>query len=198
MRTKNYVGIGADGKRKVFRSATTPEAETHGSIYSAVIGPFRTKKAAEIMRDFGAGNPHMQTVADAERIAKENHIGMQTLYVASAWWRENDAFVTVAGNSARLVEKQIFKAMRNAAIDEYNNSDADDKRTVRSFLNEIAWSGVNTFAFDAIVPQDVIASYEESYSTQADTVAHNGNMDYSDYSMLRDGRKDVFVYLPTA
>jgi len=193
-----YVGIGPEGKRKLFRSASEPEVHTHGSIYSAVIGPFRTKRGAEFMRDHGAGDPHCQTVRDAERIAKqiatENRIEDQTVYVASAWWRENDAFVTVVGNSARLVEKTIFKAMRNAAIDAYN-SDCEDGKRVRDYMDDIAWSGVNAFAFDAIVPERIIRQYEESYSTDADTVTHHPDMDYSDYEMLRDGRKDIVVYL---
>lgn len=194
-----YVGIGPDLKRKLFRSASEPEAHTHGSIYSYVIGPFRTKRGAIFMRDFGANNPHCQTVRDAERISKEiadrNDIADQTVYVASAWWRDNDAFVTVVGNSARLVEKTIFKAMRNAAIDEYNSSDSEDKRTIRDWMDDIAWSGVNAFAFDAIIPDRVISAYEEAYKTDAQFVAHCPDMDYSDYEMLRDGRKDVVVYL---
>jgi hypothetical protein len=194
-----YVGIGPDLKRKLFRSASTPEAHTHGSIYSAVIGPFRTKRGAEFMRDHGANNPHCQTVREAERLAKaiadRNDIADQTVYVSSAWWRDCDAFVTVVGNSARLVEKTIFKAMRNAAIDEYNSSEPEDKKRVRDYMDDIAWSGVNAFAFDAIIPERVISAYEEAYKTDAQFIAHSCDMDYSDYEMLRDGRKDVVVYI---
>jgi hypothetical protein len=196
-----YVGLRPNASRAVFSMAVVEPTQEMCPQYNAVIGPFRTKRGAEFMRDNGAGNPHCQTVQDAERIAKqiadENRIEDQTVYVASCWWRENDAFCTVAGNSARLVEKTIFKAMRNAAIDEYNNSDSEDKRRVRDFIDDIAWSGVNRFAFDAIIPERVISQYEEAYSTDADTVAHCSDMDYSDYEMLRDGRKDVVVYLPT-
>jgi hypothetical protein len=199
MRRKYFVGIRSDGTRSVFYMAVVEPTQEMCPQYSAVIGPFRTKRGAEFMRDHGAGNPHCQTVADAERIAKqiaaENRIEDKTVYVASCWWRENDAFCTVVGNSARLVEKTIFKAMRNAAIDEYNNSDGEDKKRVRDWMDEIAWSGVNRFAFDAIIPARIISQYEEAYTTDADTVAHHPDMDYSDYEMLRDGRKDVVVYL---
>lgn len=200
MKPRYYVGI-SDAKRRVFRSASVPERETHGSIYSAVIGPFRTKRAAKIMAEYGANNPHLQTVADAERIARENHVEMQDVYVASAWWENCDAFVTVCGNSPHLVEKTIFKAMRDAAIDAYNQSESEDKRRVRDYMDDIAWSGVNRFRFDAIVPHGVIAQYEEVYSQQhrnntfIELVAHHPDMDYSDYEMLRNGRKDVVVYL---
>lgn len=198
-RKRYFVGIRPNSTRAVFYMAVVEPTKEMCPQYNAVIGPFRTKRGAEFMRDHGANNPHVQTVQDAERIAKqiadENAIENQTLYVASCWWRDNDAFCTVAGNSARLVEKTIFKAMRNAAIDEYNNSDSEDKRRVRDYMDDLAWSGVNAFAFDAIVPERIIRQYEESYSTHADTVAHHPDMDYSDYEMLRDGRKDVVVYL---
>jgi hypothetical protein len=68
MRTKPYVGINNDGTREVFRAAN-PTEETHGQKYAAVIGPFKTKRAAEFMAKYGRSNPHLQTVADAERIA---------------------------------------------------------------------------------------------------------------------------------
>ena len=196
MRKHYYVGV-RESKRSVFYMAVVEPTQEMCPQYSAVIGPFRTKKAAYLMAEYGANNPHMQTVADAERIARENHIEFQTVYVASCWWRENDAFCTVAGNSRPLIEKTIFKAMRNAAIDEYNNSDGEDKKRVRDYMDDIAWSRVNAFAFDSIIPERVISQYENAYKTDADTVAHHPDMDYSDYEMLRDGRKDVVVYLPT-
>ena len=68
-----YIGY-ANGGRWLFSSATLPTTETHGESYRSVIGPFRTKKGAEFMRDFGAGNPHCQTVADAERLAKKEEL----------------------------------------------------------------------------------------------------------------------------
>jgi hypothetical protein len=195
-----YVGIRPNSTRAVFYMAVVEPTKEMCPQYNAVIGPFRTKRGAEFMRDHGANNPHCQTVRDAERIAKqianENAVANQVLYVASCWWRDNDAFCTVIGNSARLVEKTIFKAMRNAAIDAYN-SDCEDEKRVYDYLDDIAWSGVNTFAFDAIVPYGVIAQYEDSYKTDAQFVASHPEMDYSDYEMLRDGRKDVVVYVPT-
>lgn len=199
MRRKYFVGIRPGGTRSVFFMAVVEPTREQCPQYIAVIGPFRTKRGAQFMAEQGANNPHVQNVADAERIAKQiadaNRIEDQTVYVASCWWCENDAFCTVVGNSARLVEKTIFKAMRNAAIDEYNNSDGEDERRIRDWMDEIGWSGVNRFAFDAIIPAHIIGQYEEAYTTDADTVAHHSDMDYFDYEMLRDGRKDVVVYL---
>ena len=66
--TRPYVGL-KDGRREVFRSITVPTEASHGHLYGAVIGPFRTVRAARFMAQHGANNPHVQTVADAERIA---------------------------------------------------------------------------------------------------------------------------------
>jgi hypothetical protein len=69
---KYYVGCKV-GPREVFRYHETPSLVSHGGVYSAVIGPFRTKRGAEWMADSqrGLGNPHCRTVADAERLAKK-------------------------------------------------------------------------------------------------------------------------------
>ncbi len=68
-RSRIYVGAVRGGKREVFRSASEPTETSHGEKYRYVIGPFRTVKGARLMADFGEGNPHVQTVGDAERIA---------------------------------------------------------------------------------------------------------------------------------
>lgn len=69
-RKKIYVGIAKD-KREVFLSATEPSQESHGHLYGAVVGAFRTRRAAQYMADYGShNNPHLQSVADAERLSK--------------------------------------------------------------------------------------------------------------------------------
>lgn len=67
-----YVGC-KGGKREVFLSKSVPTETSHGDQYNAVIGPFRTLKAAVLMRDSGYNNPHMQHVDDAERIARHGY-----------------------------------------------------------------------------------------------------------------------------
>ena len=72
MRKKHYVGIIVDSiVRETFSSEEKPTCATHGKLYSAVIGPFRTKRGADYMSHFGFNNPHCQHVDDAERLAKE-------------------------------------------------------------------------------------------------------------------------------
>lgn len=65
---KLYVGVRGE-KREVFRSEVEPTTESHGGEYAAVIGPFRTRRAADLMARLGGRNPHVRSVADAERIA---------------------------------------------------------------------------------------------------------------------------------
>jgi hypothetical protein len=69
--TRYYVGKKHNSiARVVFTSAITPTQQTHGERFSSVIGPFKAKRAAQFTALFGHNNPHIQTVSDAERIAK--------------------------------------------------------------------------------------------------------------------------------
>jgi hypothetical protein len=66
-----YVGIKFKfvGYCVTFTSTTKPTKKTHPQ-YDAVVGPFRTKRGAEFMRQHGYNNPHCVTVAQAEKLAK--------------------------------------------------------------------------------------------------------------------------------
>lgn len=70
MRKKIWVGVGTGWKREVVRCVERPTFQTHGGSFSAMIGPFRTVRAANFMAGPGVNNPHVGTVADAERLAK--------------------------------------------------------------------------------------------------------------------------------
>jgi hypothetical protein len=67
---KIYVGITVQAEREVFKSETEPTWETTPQ-YAAVIGEFKTMRGAKFMAEHGQGNPHLQCVDDAERIAKQ-------------------------------------------------------------------------------------------------------------------------------
>jgi hypothetical protein len=70
--TRPYVGIRKTSHfREVFHSTETPTQQTHGGVYSYVIGPFRTLRGAGYMARYGSNNPHLQTVDDAENAAKK-------------------------------------------------------------------------------------------------------------------------------
>lgn len=66
-----YVGDSIDGTGySIFKSDTTPTQESHGHLYRYTVGPFDTLRGARFFAEHGRGNPHVQCVADAERIAK--------------------------------------------------------------------------------------------------------------------------------
>ena len=56
-------------KLTAFRSELTPDATKWGLVYRAVIGPFRTRRAAKWAEEHGWANPHFYHVNDAERIS---------------------------------------------------------------------------------------------------------------------------------
>lgn len=68
MRTRMYIGH-ASGRLIAFDSVTPPTQSSHGHLYGAVIGPFRTRRAQLWAEKHGAQNPHFRCVNDAERIA---------------------------------------------------------------------------------------------------------------------------------
>lgn len=75
MRKKNYVGIRVVSHGTVYQrflSAETPTKESHGDLFGAVIGPFRTKGGALWCVHAGRHNPHTGTAAACDRLAKEN------------------------------------------------------------------------------------------------------------------------------
>jgi len=63
-----YIGHNK-GTRHLFYSDSPVTEQTHGHLYAAVIGPFRTKRGALFMLECGGNNPHCRSVADAERLA---------------------------------------------------------------------------------------------------------------------------------
>jgi hypothetical protein len=66
-----YLGRRPQGDWILFSSPRTPTRETHGHLYTCVQGPFRTRLAARWFNRYGRDNPHVHTVADAERLARE-------------------------------------------------------------------------------------------------------------------------------
>lgn len=67
-----YIGHRHEMPPEIFRAKAPPTQKTHGHTYFAATGPFRTKRAAQIMAAQGAsGNPCFQTVSDCERQARK-------------------------------------------------------------------------------------------------------------------------------
>jgi len=72
---KWYIGFKLGGTLRAFQSDTEPARSEYGSTYFAVMGPFKTKRAAKWMETFGTGNPHCIHVDAVERMAKANPTG---------------------------------------------------------------------------------------------------------------------------
>ena len=66
-----YLGKRPQGDWVLFSSPCPPTQATHGHLYTCAQGPFRTRLAARWFNRYGWGNPHVHTVADAERLARE-------------------------------------------------------------------------------------------------------------------------------
>jgi hypothetical protein len=54
---------------EAFTDDSTVQGYGEARGFSAAIGPFQTRFAAELTADYGEGNPHMQTVEETEAIA---------------------------------------------------------------------------------------------------------------------------------
>jgi hypothetical protein len=65
-----YLGKHGADELVLFRSATIPTSESHAHLYTAVIGPFKSKVGASYFARYGRNNPHIRTVDDAERLAR--------------------------------------------------------------------------------------------------------------------------------
>ena len=65
-----YLGKRRQGDLVQFSSAHVPTRESHGHLYTAVIGPFKTNVGASYFARYGRNNPHIQTADDAERLAR--------------------------------------------------------------------------------------------------------------------------------
>ena len=74
-RVRFYVGYErteSDGYNLIpFDSISEPTQEVFGNRFFAVIGNFKTRRGQKFFTKYGKGNPHLQTVNDAEFYAKK-------------------------------------------------------------------------------------------------------------------------------
>jgi hypothetical protein len=64
-----YLGRRGTDDLVLFQSPSIPTKETHGHLYTAVIGPFKSRVGASYFSRYGRNNPHIRTADDAERLA---------------------------------------------------------------------------------------------------------------------------------
>jgi len=65
-----YLGRRGENDLVLFHSALPPTKQTHGHVFKAVIGPFKSRVAAGYFARYGKDNPELRTAADAERLAR--------------------------------------------------------------------------------------------------------------------------------
>ena len=103
-----FLGKRPEGDWVLFSSPRTPTRETHGHLYTCAQGPFRTRLAARWFNRYGRSNPHVHTVADAERLARE---AAQENLIVEQWLLEE-------GMSAREREEMRAFEAYERAVDE--------------------------------------------------------------------------------
>ena len=54
-----YLGKRPQGDLILFRSSNIPNKETHGHLFTAVIGPFKSKVGAHYFARYGRDNPQL-------------------------------------------------------------------------------------------------------------------------------------------
>lgn len=74
-----YLGKRGEDDLILFHSAAIPTKETHGHLYKAVIGPFKSKVGADYFARYGRNNPNIRTAADAERLARADPLMEQSI-----------------------------------------------------------------------------------------------------------------------
>lgn len=65
-----YLGKRGEDDLILFHSTAIPNKQTHGHLYKAVIGPFKSKVGASYFARYGRNNPDIRTAGDAERLAR--------------------------------------------------------------------------------------------------------------------------------
>ena len=65
-----YLGKRPRGDLILFHWSNIPNKETHGHLFKAVIGPFKSKVGAHYFARYGRNNPQLLTTEDVESLAR--------------------------------------------------------------------------------------------------------------------------------
>ena len=118
-----YLGKQKQGDLVQFRSPIIPTKESHGHLYTAVIGPFKSKVGASYFARYGRNNPHIRTADDAERLARADPLMEQAIVEES------------------MTDEELAIALECDAQDQHEYS---PKPTISLPVNRIAWQGTIT------------------------------------------------------
>ena len=118
-----YLGKRKQGDLVQFRSPTIPTKESHGHLYTAVIGPFKSKVGASYFARYGRNNPHIRTADDVERLARADPMMEQAIVEES------------------MTDEELAITLECDAQDQHEYS---PKPTIPLPVNRIAWQGTIT------------------------------------------------------
>jgi len=65
-----YLGKRSEDDWIQFQSVSTPTKQSHGHLYTSVIGPFKSKVGASYFARYRKNNPKILTAEDVERLAR--------------------------------------------------------------------------------------------------------------------------------
>lgn len=74
-----YLGKHPQGDLILFHSSNIPTKETHGHLFTAVIGPFKSKVGAHYFARYGRDNPQLCAADEVERLARTDPRMEQTI-----------------------------------------------------------------------------------------------------------------------
>ena len=118
-----YLGKQKQGDLVQFRSPIIPTKESHGHLYTAVIGPFKSKVGASYFARYGRNNPHIRTADDAERLARADPMMEQSIVEES------------------MTDEELAIALE---CDAQDKGEYSPKPTIPLPVNRIAWQGIIT------------------------------------------------------
>jgi hypothetical protein len=78
-----YLGKRKQGDLILFRSSNIPTKESHGHLFTAVMGPFKSKVVAHYFARYRQDNPQLCSVDEVERLARADPRMEQALFEES-------------------------------------------------------------------------------------------------------------------
>ena len=118
-----YLGKRGQDDLVLLHFSKIPTKETHGHLYTAVIGPFKSKVGASYFARYGRNNPHIRTAEDAERLARADPLMEQAVVEES------------------MTDEELAIALECDAQDQIEYS---PKPIMPLPVNPIAWQGTIT------------------------------------------------------
>ena len=109
------------------------------------------------------------------------------VYVASAWWRDCEPFVTVVGGSEKIVEAAIQATMLKMATDVYDDQEIKERER-DDFLLDMARTFTTRDTLGHVFPDHVLESY------CSEKLLRHRYLDYQNFHSLVNGDPNAVVH----